>query len=142
MGQTTTACPWVTSGTAERYLGGEVSVTVHAEGNAMGSCKFVHQSGNSASSIEVLVGSTDAHSCPQDSTKLKALGNEAVQCHHATSSQQSEQIAGRIRNTFFVVTMNNIPDATRQEPSDPHLADAFGASPIERLAEVVVGNLY
>jgi hypothetical protein len=118
-------------------------MTVHVEENATGSCKFVRQSANSTSSIEILVGPMDTHSCPQDSTKLKALGNEAVQCHHATSSsQQSDQIAGRIRNTFFVVTMSNIPDATRQEPSDPHLADAFGASPIERLAEVVVGNLY
>jgi len=143
MGQSTPACPWITSGTAERLLGGEVSVTAHVEGNAAGSCSFVRQSGSSASSIEILVGPSDTHACPQDSPKLKALGNEAVQCRHIiSSSRQSDQIAGRIRNIFFVVTMIDIPDATRQEPSDPRLADTYGASPIERLAEVVVGNLY
>jgi hypothetical protein len=143
MGQTTTGCPWVTSGTAERLLGGEVSVTAHVEGNAAGSCGFVRQSGSRTASIEILVGPMDTHPCPQDSVKLKALGNEAVQCRHSSSSsQQSDQIAGRIRNMYFVVTMINIPGATRQEPSDPRLADSFGASPIESLAETVVGNLY
>jgi hypothetical protein len=38
--------------------------------------------------------------------------------------------------------MTNIPDATKLEPSDPKLADAYAASPLERLAEQVVGNLY
>jgi hypothetical protein len=143
VGQATTVCPWVTSGTAERLLGGEVSVTAHVESATAGSCSFVRQSGSSASSIEILVGLKDTHPCPQDSIKLRALGNAAVQCHHIISpAQQSDQIAGRIRNISFVVTMINIPDATREEPSDPRLADSYGASPIERLAEVVVGNLY
>jgi hypothetical protein len=38
--------------------------------------------------------------------------------------------------------MTNIADATRKEPDDPRLADAYAASQIERLAEQVVGNLY
>lgn len=143
MGQTTVACPWVASGTAERLLGGGVSVIAHIEGNAAGSCSFRLKSGDSPASIEILVGPVDTHPCPQDSLRLKALGNEAVQCGHApSSSQQSDRIAGRIRKVFFVVTMNNIPGATRLEPSDPLLADSYAASPIERLAEQVVGNLY
>lgn len=142
-GQTSPVCPWVTSGTAERLLGGEVSVTAHVEDNAAGSCSFRLKSGETAASIEILVGPTDTHPCPQDSIALKALGNEAVQCRHIVSSaQQSDQIAGRIRKVFFVVTMTNIPDATKLDPSDPKLADAYAASPLERLAEQVVGNLY
>ena len=143
LGQTSPACPWVPSGTAERLLGGEVTVVAHVDGNAAGSCSFVRGSGENAASIEIRVGPMDTHPCPQDSVKLKALGNEAVQCRHgAAPSRQSDQIAGRIRNVFFVVTMTNIPGATTPEPSDPRLADAYAASPIERLAEQVVGNLY
>ena len=41
-----------------------------------------------------------------------------------------------------MVTLTNIPGATNPEPSDPRLADAYAASPLERLAEQVVGNLY
>jgi len=141
--QTTTVCPWVTTGTAERLMGGEVSTLVHADGNTAGSCRFSRQRGNTAASIEILVGPADAHLCPQESTSLKALGNEAVQCRISSSpSQVSDRIAGRIRKVFFVVTMTNIPDATQPEPADPHLADAYAASAIERLAEQVVGNLY
>ena len=143
LGQTGTSCPWVTSGTAERLLGGEVTVIARVDGNGAGSCSFVPRSGDSAASIEILVGPMDTHPCLQDSLELKALGNEAVQCRHSiSSSQQSDQIAGRIRKVFFVVTMTNVPGASTQEPSDPRLADSYGASPIERLAEQVVGNLY
>lgn len=142
VGQTAAACPWVASGTAEKLLGGEVSLSAHVDGYAAGSCSFRLKRGGSAA-IEILIGPVDTHPCPQDSQKLTALGNEAVQCRHAASaSQQSDQIAGRIRKVFFVVTMTNIPDATRPEPSDPKLADAYAASAIERLAEQVVGNLY
>jgi hypothetical protein len=124
-------------------LGGEVSVTAHVEGNAAGSCSFRLKGGDGGASIEIVVGPRDTHPCPQDSQKLNALGNEAVQCRHDSSpSQRSDQIAGRIRKLFFVVTMTNIPDATKLEPSDPKLADAYAASPLERLAEQVVGNLY
>jgi hypothetical protein len=74
---------------------------------------------------------------------MRALGNEAVQCTHSSSpSKQSDQIAGRIRKTFFVVTIANIPGATTKEPADPRIKDVYGASPLERLAEIVVGNLY
>ena len=143
LSQTSAACPWVTLGTAERFLGGEVTVVAHVNGSAAGSCSFARQSGNTAASIEILVGPTDTHPCPQHSTKLNALGNEAVQCRIGTStSQESDRIAGRIREVFFVVTMTNILDATKPEPADPLLADAYAASAIERLAEQVVGNLY
>jgi hypothetical protein len=142
-GQTPTLCPWASVGTAERLLGGEVSLSAHVEANGTGSCSFTRKDGDGASAIEILVSGTDTRPCPQDSVKLKALGNEAVQCRLSTSaSQKSDRIAGRIRRVFFVVTLTNIPGATNPEPSDPRLADAYAASPLERLAEQVVGNLY
>jgi hypothetical protein len=142
LGQAATICPWLTTGTAERFLGGGVTLVSNADNSASGSCRFT-RNGNNAVSIEILVGPVDTHPCPQDSVKVKALGNEAVQCAHSSSpSNQSDQIAGRIRKTYFVVTIANVPGATKKEPSDPRLNDAHGASFIERLAESVVGNLY
>jgi hypothetical protein len=144
LGHAAPMCPWLTSGTAERFLGGEVSVAANVDSSgAGGSCSFTRPGGDRAPSIEILVGPIDTHACPQDSIKLKALGNEAVQCRlSASPSKQSDQIAGRIRKTFFVVTITNVPGATRKEPEDPRIKDAYGASPIERLTELVVGNLY
>lgn len=143
VGQATTACPWLTSGTAATLLGGDVTVAAHIEGASAGSCRFVRQSGAPSASIEVLVGPTDTHPCPQGSAKLRALGNEAVQCRLTPqTAQQSDVIAGRMRNVYFVVTLTNVGGALTQEPADPRLADAYGASALERVAEQVVGNLY
>lgn len=142
-GQAAAACPWLTSGTAERLLGGAVTVATNLHGNVEGSCSFTRQAGDNPATIEILIGPVDTHPCPRDSAQVRALGNLAVQCHSAiSSSRESDRIAGHIRNVFFVVKMDGVAGATRREPSDPRLADSFGASPIELLAEVVVGNLY
>jgi hypothetical protein len=143
MGQANPSCPWLALGTAEQLLGGKVTLFAQVDSLAAGSCSFRREGGEVNASIEVLVGPTDTHPCPQGSPPLKALGNEAIQCHHNISaSQQSDQIAGRIRNVYFVVTLTNVAGARTPEPSDPHLADAYAASPVERVAEQVVGNLY
>ncbi len=143
MGQATTACPWLSTGTAANLLGGDITVSSHVEGTWAGSCRFMRLISPAASSIEVLVGPKDTHPCPQGNLKLPALGNGAVQCTHTVSpSQPSSIIAGRIRDVYFVITMTGIPGAMTPEPSDPRLADAFAASPLERVAEQVVGNLY
>lgn len=142
-GQAMTNCPWLTSGTAATLLGGEVTVVAQVEGTFAGSCRFTRQSGDPSGSIEILVGPKDTQPCPQDSTKLKALGNEAVQCRRTVqAAQQSDIIAGRIRDVYFAVTMTSVAGATKQQPDDPRLADAYGASALERVAEQVVGNLY
>jgi len=142
-GQAPANCPWLSTGTAARLLGGDVTVAAHVEETFAGSCRFTRQSGNSSASIAVLIGPKDTQPCPAGSTKLKALGNEAVQCRRAAGTAQgSDVIAGRIRNVYFVVTMTNIAGALTSEPDDPLLADAYAASPLERAAEQVVGNLY
>jgi hypothetical protein len=124
-------------------LGGDVKSSAHIEGNTAGSCRFVSRLADQARAIEVLVGPSDTHPCPPNSTPLKALGNEAVQCQVAKPvGARDEIISGRIRNIYFVIVLTNVPDATRSEPTDPHLADEFGASPLEQVAEQVVGNLY
>ncbi len=143
VGQEGATCPWLTSGTAAKLLGSDVTVAAQVEGSWAGSCRFMRQRGDSAAAIVSLVGPAVAQPCAQGSTKLKALGNEAVQCQRtAPAAQPSDIIAGRIRNVYFVVTMTNVATATRREPADPRLADAYGASALERAAEQVVGNLY
>lgn len=143
MGQGTTACPWLSTGTAAKFLGGDVTVSSHVEGTWAGSCRFMRRTSPAAPSVEVLVGPTDMHPCPQGSMKLLSLGNGAVQCRRTVSlSQPSGIIAGRIRAVYFVVTLTGIAGAMTPEPADPRLADAFAASPLERMAEQVVGNLY
>jgi hypothetical protein len=141
--QTASLCPWLSSGSAAKVLGGNISVVAHANGNWEGSCQFVRGDEGKSESIDILIGKVDTHPCPQTSTKVIALGNEAVQCSHPTqASQQVDIITGRMRDVYFTVTMTDVPNATRQLPSDAHLSGQFGASPLERIAEQVVGNLY
>jgi hypothetical protein len=142
VGQAVAACPWLTSGTAAKLLGGDVTVMARVDATGAGSCSFARQNGATSASIEILVGPTDTHPCPQGSMQLKALGNEAMQCRVAKPAQPADIIAGRIRNIYFVVTMTNVSGANTTEPSDPRLADSYGASALERVAELVVGNLY
>jgi len=139
--QSTPACPWFTSGTAAKFLGGEVTAAVHAENNFEGSCTFIRQPGSQT--IEVLVSKTNSDPCPKSSPIVKALGNEAVQCRRTNPQNQiMNTIAGRVRDVYFVVTMINVPDATREPSPDTRPADPYSASLLERAAEQVAGNLF
>ena len=143
LGQSASNCPWFTSGSAEKILGGVVVTTVHLNAATDGSCRFSRKMGEVTQSIDVLVGKASTHPCPEGSPKVKALGNEAVQCTREVSAGQREDtIAGRIRDLYFVVTLTNVPGALKAGPSDPGITDAYDASPLERVAEQVVGNFY
>src|SRR5580700_10811392 len=97
--QTPTVCPWLSSGTATNVLGGTPTLIAHLEGNSEGSCRFSRQSAETTEKIEILVGKANTHPCPDGSTKLAALGNEAMQCRQTTSEgQHADVIAGRMRN--------------------------------------------
>jgi len=146
MAQAGAVCPWFTAGSAAKVLGGDVSLTAHLtaqpNGSWEGDCRFVRGSGASAPAIAILIGEVDTHPCPPASAKLKALGNEAMQCHQTIQGEQADTIAGRMRDLYFVVTMIDVPEATRDKPADARLASPYGASALERVAEQVVGNLY
>lgn len=136
-------CPWLTRGSAANVLGGDVTVVAHADGNWEGSCIFSRPVKGETRTIEVRVSKTNTHSCPQSSTIVKALGNEAVQCQRITpQGERAEMIAGRVRDAYFVVSMIHVPEATRVEPVIAHSPDPYGASPLEREAEQVAGNLF
>lgn len=136
-------CPWFTSGSAVRILGGEVTVTAHSENNWEGSCRLVRGVGDSAQTIEITVSKTKTEPCPAGSVQLKALGNEAVQCRRPEQQiRLAYTIAGRVRDAYFAVTMTNVPQAVQEAPADARPSDNFSASILERVAEQVAGNLY
>jgi hypothetical protein len=141
--QTGASCPWFTAGSAAKVLGGDVTTVVRTTGNWEGSCLFTRASVSVKQEIDILVGKADTHPCPERSNKVIALGNEAVQCERMESPTQSEAtIAGRIRDVYFVVSMVNVPAATREPSLNAKPPDRFGGSLLERTAEEVVGNLY
>lgn len=141
--QAPAVCPWFTTGSAAMALGGDVTMVAHASGNWDGSCKFEHRSEKVTQTIEILVSKTDSHPCPTMSTSLKALGNEAVQCAHTNpNGDESDIIAGRVRDAYFVVTMTNVRGAIREPSGQTRPSDPFDASSLERVAEQVVGNLF
>lgn len=134
-------CPWLSSGSAQTVLGGAVSLHLQMEENAQGICEFASQSGE-PKILRIMVGKTDKHVCPPESTQLKALGNEAVQCRRTDQRGHSwDVIAGRMRDVFYVVTTSNVPDALAIPATEGDPADPYSASILERVAEQVVGNL-
>jgi hypothetical protein len=115
-----------------------VQLVAHADGNWVGSCQFTRQDGSTTKSLTINVGPADSHACPANSRPLKALGNEAVRCESAHEAN----IAGRIRNGWFVITVTNVPGVTQKLYTDAKPPDAYRASLLEIIAEQVVGNLY
>jgi len=141
--QTATSCPWLTTGSAAKILGGDVTPMVRTSGNWEGFCRFTRQTGEAVETLEILVGKSDTHSCPDGSLKLKAIGNEAVQCKRSIATDQEiYTIAGRVRNVYFAVTLTNVAGAILDRSAEVRPADPYSASPLERLAEQVSGNLY
>jgi hypothetical protein len=140
MAQPATVCPWLATGSAARYLGGEVTVTAHVEGDRLGSCRFV-RNGMPTQSIDVVVSKTDSQPCRDGGAKLPDLGNEAMECSRPTERGMQESIiVGRVRDVYFAVTMNGPPGP----PADPHSqsSELYRPSPLQRAAEQVVGNLF
>lgn len=135
-------CPWLATGSAVTALGGDVTVTANSENNWQGSCHFTRQVSSPARAIDIWVSKVDRHPCPSGSAKIKALGNEAVQCQLSISGQAAETIAGRVRETWFEVTMIGGAEPASKPSDARHPDDRYGATMLEQIAEQVAGNLY
>ena len=139
LAQTPTVCPWFSTGSAVVVLGGPVLVTAKADSNSEGTCRFTRQN----QSLEITIGKTDTHPCPQGSARLIALGNEAVECTSAnTPNQRMDIIAGRMRDVYFLVEIDNSPSVATAPSSSANPSDQYAPSILERVAEQVVGSLY
>ena len=141
--QAPAVCPWLSTGSAAAVVGGTVILSAHIESNQQGMCRFTREADGKVKSLEIIIGNEDRHVCPEGSTKLIALGNEALQCKSSNATGQSLNIiAGRMRNVYFAVSIGNSPEGA-SIPSEPgHPTDPYGASALERVTEQVVGNLY
>jgi hypothetical protein len=128
-----TVCPWVTKGTAEKALGGEVSLSVNLSDKDQGSCTF-SLSQESASFLKIEVSRSVLASCPADSTQLKGIGNEALRCK--LPGQMAETISSRVRDMHFNITLS-LPAKSDSAKSSDAQEDA-----LEHIAETVAGNLF
>jgi hypothetical protein len=136
-------CPWLATGSATTVLGGEVTVTAHSENNWDGACRFSRQIEGKTRAIEVQVSKANSRPCPEGSQKINALGNEAVQCRRvAAKSEETDIIAGRVRDVFFAVSAINMPEVARKTENPQSPSDPFGGSLLEKIAEQVAGNLF
>lgn len=133
-------CPWLSTGSAAIALGGDVTVTAHSESNWEGACRFERQAASQKRAIDIHISKANGHPCPSVSRKLRALGNEAVECRRVTANgNHADTIAGRVRDAWFEVTITGVPDVPRELPAD---SDPNRANMLERIAEQVAGNLY
>ena len=141
--QTPAVCPWISTGTAASVLGGPVALSAHVQDNWQGVCRFTRQSGGEKEALEITIDKKDTHVCPPGSPKLVAIGNEAVQCN-SKNAQGSfvDLISGRMRNVYFVISINSVTPASTVPSATLHPHDSYSASAFERVAEQVVGNLY
>ncbi len=129
-------CPWLTQGSAVRALGGDVSVTVNVANTGEGSCRFLRQQAP-MNSLEILVGKTSGAKCPDNSTRLTGIGNEAARCQLRESHGEiMEMVSSRVREFYFTVTLSIQGQKVAVNSSDSS-GDA-----LEQIAEQVAGNLY
>jgi hypothetical protein len=130
----TPVCPWLTSGSAARVLGGEVSVTVTVSSGDGGSCRFSRRDG-SANGLEILVGKNVAGACPADSPKLAGIGNEATRCRIAAArGEAAEMLSSRVRDLHFSIVL-------REQKRSAKPADMRDDA-LEQTGEQVAGNLF
>lgn len=139
LAQSSQSCPWLNSGTAAKVLGADVIVDAHSDSNWSGSCHFI-SAADSASSIEITVGSKESHPCGVGAKPLTGIGNTAELCSSRNSAGRDVQtVTGRVRNAWFTVTlaMQNAAGEHAHPSRDPSTPPA-----VEFLAEQVAGNLY
>lgn len=127
-------CPWLTTGSAARALGGEVTATIAATDFTEGSCRFLRQD-EPTHSLEIVVGKSVAAQCPTTGTKLVGIGNEAVRCRISLAhSESADVISGRVRELRFSLVLRG--QGRGAKPADVQ------DDTLEQLAEQVAGNLF
>jgi hypothetical protein len=130
-----TICPWLTTGTAAKVLGGDVDVTSTGANAVEGSCRFVRRDAAMVS-LEIAVGKSVLPVCPAGSVSLVGIGNEAARCKvSAAHGGMAEMLSGRVRDLRFSLVLRG-QERDLKNPSDPQ-NDA-----LEKLAEQVAGNLF
>ena len=130
------ACPWLTQGTAERVLGGEVTVDVYVSEAGEGVCSFVRVT-ETMTSLRIEVSKSILPACGADAAKLKGIGNEALRCAVPTAADHvTEKIGGRVRDRYFTLAMSHPGSSVANQSAE------FQDDALEQAAESVAGNLF
>ena len=127
-GQQPPVCPWLTQGSAAKYLGGDVSLKLSSPGTPKRFCRFVQE--QSQESLEILVSKDALLSCPAASAALRGVGNQASMCKGPGA--RAEMVSGRVRDFFFTVTHTSRAKKTSSAQDDA----------LAQIAEQVAGNLF
>jgi hypothetical protein len=122
------ACLWLTQGSAEKYLGGDVSLQLSSPDTPKRFCRFVQQ--QSQESLEIRVSKDALLSCPAASAALRGIGNQASMCK--APGAHGEMVSGRVRDFFFSVTHSSRTKKTSTGQDDA----------LAQIAEQVAGNLF
>jgi len=102
-----------------------------------GSCTFSRTEGATSFSLEVTIHKGALAGCPEGSTKLKAIGNEALLCPLARSANESgQEVSGRVRDNFFTIVLRV------RGPGKARMSVDAQREAIEQAAEQVAGNLF
>jgi len=126
-------CPWMNLGTAAGFLGGEMNLSlVKDSAGTVTDCRFTRVSGKGELLIQVTVPITASAyrqkagaACPAQSTPLRAIGNEAIECRLPGAAL----VVGRVRDQFFSIKVTG-PD------------NAAATTSAKEAAEQVSGNLF
>jgi len=127
-GQQPPVCPWLTQGSAAKYLGGDVSLKLSSPDTPKRFCRFVQE--QSQESLEILVSKDALISCPAASAALRGVGNQASRCK--APGAHSEMVTGRVRDSFFTITHSSRTKKTSSAQDDA----------LAQIAEQVAGNLF
>jgi hypothetical protein len=130
-------CPFMTQGSAAKLLGGEVSAIVKSSEDRDGTCSYTRLQGPLTYILAITVHKIATDACPEQSTRLKAVGNEAMTCRiENTSGETIQRMSGRVRDMFFTISL------TARGPKSAVMPAEAQRQAVEQAAEQVTGNLY
>jgi hypothetical protein len=140
-----TKCPWLNEATAQGFLGSPVAAAVKLDSQGDGLCEFSRGDQPPVGQLRILVKRmTDIHKqfpkylahCPQKSTPIQAIGNEAVMCSTAKTGRYEETVVGRVRDQAFIVTVSSAVDDDRSKTEERR------RKRVTQVAEQVAGILF
>jgi len=133
-------CPWLTVGTAAALMRGDATETVHVAAGE-GTCDFWRKARGEPKEpaeendlhLRIEVKPLPPKECTTGEN-LIGVGEDAVLCIMAVGGKQQEIVRGRVRKTYFLLTLT----AMKATPVNRISLSSI----IKQAAEEVAGNLF
>jgi hypothetical protein len=137
-------CPWLNAATAGGALETTAGVVVTHPSSIKedATCDFTARTGSETRELRVEVRTMPGSGagitsyvarCTSTPIALNAIGNEAISCSVDAGGQNVEQVAGRVRDRVFLITLRSADGSPSQSPL---------REKARGLAELVAGNLF